>query len=75
MMSDGAAIFAIAGENMVATIDSSSFSHYLNGGVLLVAEDGSASIDMQGSEFSFIYAIDGPMGAFVAACAGQPNDR
>ncbi len=67
MFSNGAAIFAIAGGNMVATIDSSSFSHYLGGGVLLVAEEGSSSIDLQGSEFSFIYATSQVMGAFVAA--------
>ena len=49
ILSDGAAIFAIARENMVATIDSSSFSHYLNGGVLLVAENGPAIIDAKAS--------------------------
>ncbi len=67
MLSDGAAIYAIAGENMVATIDDSSFSHYSAGGVLLVAVDGLASIDLQGSDFSYIYATSERMGAFVAA--------
>ena len=65
--SNGAAIFAIAGENMVATIDSSSFARYIGGGVLLVAVNGSASIDLKSSDFSFIYAVTQTMGAFVAA--------
>ncbi len=65
--SNGAAIFAIAGENMVATIDSSSFARYIGGGVLLVAVNGSASIDLLSSNFSYIYAVTQTMGAFVAA--------
>ena len=72
LMSEGAAIFAIANRSMVATIDSSSFSHYMGGGVLLVAVDGPANVHLEGSEFSFIYATEQTMGAFVAAAMTNP---
>ena len=66
-LSDGAAISAEAGKNIAATITDSSFSHYMSGGVRLSTDAGWVNIDVETSDFSFIYGIAGPFeGALVA---------